>query len=250
MIIDDHPQVLKKYMRIFSPNFSCVTAASGEEGLELFKEIKPEIILCDVKMPSGISGLEVCKAVKLISPQTIVVLISSYNNNATRKEGLSYRADSYIDKLTSEEEILLSVENLYFTMKNIPLSLAEEKVARTRRVDSFEEQAREIIYSFYDCPVYMRSEEKLSIKLFIKKSVKSLRTLQREFLDKTGYTFTEFHNRIRIEIACKLLIDTKKPILEISEELCFGTPSAFSKAFKAATGLTPNRYRSNYVLSI
>ena len=65
--------------------------------------------------------------------------------------------------------------------------------------------------------------------------------------------FYEYVNKYRIDHAIKILTDPSKrkmTILEILYESGFGTKSAFNKAFKNKTGLTPTKFRRQYLKSI
>jgi CheY-like chemotaxis protein len=51
-------------------------AASGEEGLELLPELKPDLVLLDVQMP-GLGGLETARIIGRERPDTVVILVSA-----------------------------------------------------------------------------------------------------------------------------------------------------------------------------
>ncbi|MCK4729579.1 MAG: response regulator, partial [Desulfobacterales bacterium] len=70
LLIDDEESVRKVlglYLR--SKGYEVITAADGKEGIELFQQESPPIVLTDVKMP-GMDGIEVLKKIKQISPET------------------------------------------------------------------------------------------------------------------------------------------------------------------------------------
>ena len=62
------------------------------------------------------------------------------------------------------------------------------------------------------------------------------------FHSKTGYTIHQYHTRLRINEACRLLRETSWNISEISSELGFADPLYFSSVFKKITGVSPSRY--------
>jgi AraC-like DNA-binding protein len=67
------------------------------------------------------------------------------------------------------------------------------------------------------------------------------------FKKSTKKTYIDFLNEIRIGHACKLLIDTQKPVLEICYESGFNTLANFNKQFLKMKKLTPSGYRKNLV---
>lgn len=76
LIVDDDKNIrllLDKYLR--SANYETVEASSGKEGIDLAREIKPDIVITDIVMP-GKSGVEVIERIKRIRPDTKVIAIS------------------------------------------------------------------------------------------------------------------------------------------------------------------------------
>lgn len=71
-------------------------------------------------------------------------------------------------------------------------------------------------------------------------------SFSRYFKVKTGKTFTRFLNEIRIEHACKLLIDGKYNVSEVGYECGFQHQSYFIKQFRRSTGQTPLQYKNQH----
>ncbi|MCX5478247.1 AraC family transcriptional regulator ligand-binding domain-containing protein [Kaistia geumhonensis] len=69
-----------------------------------------------------------------------------------------------------------------------------------------------------------------------------LRTLNRRLKDE-GVTFRAIEQQVRFSIACELLSLTDLDVADISETLAYGTPSAFDRAFRRWTGISPTRWR-------
>lgn len=61
----------------------------------------------------------------------------------------------------------------------------------------------------------------------------------------TGKTYVEYLNEVRVSQAKRLLSETSKSILEISNEAGYNSLANFNKHFKQITGLTPSQYRKN-----
>lgn len=68
-------------------------------------------------------------------------------------------------------------------------------------------------------------------------------SLCRFFKQKMGVTIIEYLNRIKIEFACKLLMDFDLSILEVCFDSGFNNLSHFNKMFKNINGVTPSEYR-------
>ncbi len=80
-------------------------AASGAEGLRLFKEFSPEIVLTDLKMPE-MSGLELLHEIHSLSPQTPVIVISGVGVMTDVVQALRLGAADYLIKPIADMEML------------------------------------------------------------------------------------------------------------------------------------------------
>jgi AraC-like DNA-binding protein/ligand-binding sensor protein len=64
------------------------------------------------------------------------------------------------------------------------------------------------------------------------------------FKEEMGENLSRYINRLRVEKASKMLIETNVSLSEISSECCFQDQSWFSKIFKSFTGISPGKYRN------
>jgi len=72
------------------------------------------------------------------------------------------------------------------------------------------------------------------------------RTLQKKFKRHLGKTVIEEIDRSRIDLICKLLIETQKPIAQIAEDLEFIGEGHFSRYFRRQKRMSPTAYRKNH----
>ena len=73
--------------------------------------------------------------------------------------------------------------------------------------------------------------------------------LAREFRKHYGSTIGEYLRRVRIEYACRELMDSKVAVANIASAAGFADQSHFSRTFKRVCGTTPGRYRASVVRS-
>ena len=59
-----------------------------------------------------------------------------------------------------------------------------------------------------------------------------------------GENLSKYLNRLRVEKASRLLLETDMSLSEIAACCCFEDQSWFSKKFKAYTGISPGKYRN------
>lgn len=86
----------------------------------------------------------------------------------------------------------------------------------------------------------------ISIEELAGLSCLSVSALERRFKKYLGKTPNQFLNKIRLENARRLLIETNAPILEVAYQCGFTEHSYFSKQFKAQFGLMPSALREQY----
>jgi DNA-binding NarL/FixJ family response regulator len=72
-------------------------ADSGEAAVRLVRELEPDLVLMDVRMP-GLGGIDATREIKAIRPATVVALISTASPDELRGEAEECRADEIVSK--------------------------------------------------------------------------------------------------------------------------------------------------------
>ncbi|OAS19048.1 response regulator [Paenibacillus oryzisoli] len=83
-------------------------AGSGDEALRLAEQIRPDIILSDIKMP-GMNGIEFAVLVKAILPDCKFIFLSGYADKEYLKSAIQLRAINYLEKPVNREEVKRAV---------------------------------------------------------------------------------------------------------------------------------------------
>ena len=105
LLVDDDPAVLSGLRRAFAlEGYDVVTAADGEQALDLASELPPELVILDVMLP-GIDGLTVCRQLRDRSPIPILML-TARDTVPDRVAGLDHGADDYLMKPFALDELL------------------------------------------------------------------------------------------------------------------------------------------------
>src|SRR5436305_2941807 len=108
LAIDDEPQITRVLRAALSAQaFDVRTANDPEEGLRLYSEWQPDLVITDLMMP-GLSGVEVCRAIRSTSFTPILVL-SVRDHERSKIEALDSGADDYVTKPFSIQELLARV---------------------------------------------------------------------------------------------------------------------------------------------
>lgn len=113
MVIDDSPFASKQIKDLVEENGYEVIgyAKNGEEGIELYKELKPDIVILDIIMP-GIDGLETAEIIMKNDPSAKILMLSSLCDSDTLDEVRSIGLKYLIPKPWEDDVLLATLELL------------------------------------------------------------------------------------------------------------------------------------------
>ena len=111
MVVDDSPFASKQIKDIVEDNGYEVIgyAKDGEEAIELYKELKPDIVILDIIMP-GLNGLETAEILKKQDPAVKILMLSSLCDAGTMEEVKSIDVKHLIPKPLEADVLLASLE--------------------------------------------------------------------------------------------------------------------------------------------
>lgn len=111
MVVDDSPFASKQIKDIVEDNRYEVIgyAKDGEEAIELYKELKPDIVILDIIMP-GLNGLETAEILKKQDPAVKILMLSSLCDAGTMEEVKSIGVKHLIPKPLEADVLLASLE--------------------------------------------------------------------------------------------------------------------------------------------
>ena len=136
LIIDDEKNIQVSLASILEDEgYQVFFSTTGEEGIEKFKNVRPDIIFLDIWLP-GIDGLDTMKKILKIDPFQIIIMISGHGNITTVVRAVKEGAYDFLEKPLSLEKILLVLKRSFEYKKileeNIKLkSLITENVEFT-----------------------------------------------------------------------------------------------------------------------
>lgn len=88
--------------------YQCYTAATGKQGLRLFYEIRPELVLLDLALPE-MDGWQVCERIRELS-QVGIIMLTARGEEPDKVRGLRMGADDYITKPFGFPEMVARVQ--------------------------------------------------------------------------------------------------------------------------------------------
>jgi len=114
LIVDDDERVRETLARILEKDQEFMVvgeAGDGSEALELARTLSPDLILMDLAMPR-VNGLEATRSIKAERPETKVIIITRYQEDAYRQAAAQSGADAFLPKGTRVPELLTTIRQL------------------------------------------------------------------------------------------------------------------------------------------
>lgn len=110
LVIEDDPRIQKTLHRLFTEEgYEVQGVQDGNQGSESFHLNTPDAVVLDLMLP-GVSGRDLCKSFKEISPGIPVIVLSAVTEVADKVLLLELGADDYVTKPFSPRELLARVQ--------------------------------------------------------------------------------------------------------------------------------------------
>ena len=246
LLVDDNEELLSMLEDLFLPIYKVYIAHDGREGLEMARQIQPDLIISDVMMPE-MSGKELCYKIKtnVKLSHISVVLLTAQTSVEYVVEGLMFGADDYVTKPFNVKVLIARCNNLIKNKKRLIAHYAGKTITESPVTEAINERDKEllakcvnIIKENFENPAF--DVTALASELCVGRS-----KLYMQFKQMTGLTPNEFILKIKLDEAMSLLKNHPElNISEISIRLGFSSPRYFSKSFKAFFGVAPQTVRS------
>ncbi|OGR11241.1 MAG: histidine kinase [Desulfobacterales bacterium RIFOXYA12_FULL_46_15] len=117
LIIDDEPSVRKMLGKLLEKNsYACIEAVNGKQGIQIFKENKPDLVISDLIMPEK-EGIETIRELKKLDPDVKIIAISG--GGITGPEvyldlALKLGASKVFSKPVSNTRLISAIKELLF----------------------------------------------------------------------------------------------------------------------------------------
>lgn len=198
LIIDDEQDIVDILETVLKRDgFNNIFVANnGEDGIELFKKVKPDIVLLDIMLPD-ISGYDVFNEIRKLS-EAPILFISAKSEEVDRLLGFAIGADDYITKPFSPKEVAFRLKARLKAFNNISISknINENKIIKFGNVEINEETS--VVYKDGKALEFTAKELKL-LKYLINNPN---RIISKEMIcnEVWGENFFGFDNTITVHI--------------------------------------------------
>ena len=115
LIVDDHDLIRAgiRHMLADADGIEVIGEAdSGEQGIEMVRELSPDVVLMDLQMP-GIGGLEATRKILQANPETKILIITACFDDVHPARLLQLGAAGYITKEASMNEMIQAVRSIH-----------------------------------------------------------------------------------------------------------------------------------------
>ena len=125
LLVDDEEGIRKVLsLSLQDLGYTVYTAANGDEGIALFKQYHPDIVITDIKLP-GVSGLDLLKRFKFDAPDTEVIMITGHGDMELAIQSIKQNATDFITKPINEDAL------------EIALKRAHERIEMRRQISQY-----------------------------------------------------------------------------------------------------------------
>lgn len=114
LLIDDEETLLKNigdFLKI--AGYSVFTSSNSTDGLELLRNQGPDLLLLDLHLKEGLTGMQVLRAAKMLKPDLKVIILSGFGEEEdTKNSCISLGASAFLGKPTSLKSLSETIKNL------------------------------------------------------------------------------------------------------------------------------------------
>lgn len=244
LLVEDNEELLQILKTLFEPLYNTLVARDGKEGLDMVIKEKPDLVVSDVMMPR-MTGTEMCLHIKnnIDICHIPVVLLTALDSVEKNIEGLQQGADDYIGKPFHSKILLTRCNNLIRNRALLQHRMSEQNGVELSSLavnpldQDLLKRINHVIEEHINNPEF--DMDQLANEVGVSRS-----SLFAKFKALTGITPNEFIKNERLKRAATMLREhPEMQIVEIAEQLGFGSSVYFSRIFKAHYGVSPAQYR-------
>jgi DNA-binding NarL/FixJ family response regulator len=126
LTVDDHPLLqagMAAVIRSQEDMELVGEAASGADGIQLFRTVQPDVTLMDLRLPD-ISGVEATTRIRSEFPEARIIILTTFDGDVEVRRALDAGARSYVLKSTALTEIVQVIRQVHAGRRPIPTDIA------------------------------------------------------------------------------------------------------------------------------
>lgn len=242
LVVDDDPEIRQYLSTVFAGKYKIFEAGSGEEGLELVRKHLPDIVISDVMM-GGISGIELCRQMKLdmALSHIPVILLTASTSQDVRLKGIEGGADDHISKPFDNDILVARVASILRNRNDLQRYFYNEITLQTSDF-KISAEYREFLTECIRIVESHITDSAFNIKVLASEIGMSHSTLYSRIKSISGQSATSFVRFIRLRKAAQLLITTDTTISETAFSVGINDIRYFREHFQKLFGMKPSEY--------
>ncbi len=246
LIVDDEDrtrQGLKKTLEIWAEDrFEIYSGANGSEALEICRKRRVDLLISDIQMPE-MSGLQLLEALREISQEPVVIIISSYSEFEYAQRAIELGVKNYLLKPISKKRLIEAVEQAMKVVQSQERAGFIDKVVDKSLIEVNTEDTASTPIKEAMAYIQENINGQLSLRDVASHVHLNPSYFSALFKERTNLTFSEYVTRKKLQNAKKMLLTTNLSIEEVAEKVGYQTGKYFIKLFKDYEGTTPSKFR-------
>ncbi|GGD60689.1 response regulator transcription factor [Paenibacillus nasutitermitis] len=251
VLVDDEKGIidgLKVIMRRYLPTCEVIGCAyDGEEGFRTIVELRPDIVITDIRMLRS-DGLDMIERLTRGGSDSKFIILSGYSEFEYARRIMRSGVKYYLSKPIEETELQNCVNEL---IQEIEVDRRDEREnkqtagsgAGQPSLYETEMPKRKDVISEIKQYVTENFDRNISLADLSNRFFINLHYLSQLFKEKTGQTYLEYLTQVRISRSKDLLASSDLKIYEICKRVGYSDSAHFSKVFEKAVGCKPSDFR-------
>ncbi|MBX3009446.1 MAG: sigma-54-dependent Fis family transcriptional regulator [Melioribacteraceae bacterium] len=129
LLVDDDKNFASDFILLMENDFFCITSNNSYDGLNMFHEKSPDVVLLDLMLNDGTSGLDFLRKIMAEDENLPVIMITDYASTSTAVDAIKLGALDYITKTPNLDKLKALVErSLKMKLRNIHSKYLEESI--------------------------------------------------------------------------------------------------------------------------
>lgn len=256
-IIDDEPLIVEGLSKTMAwEKWNCQvagTAGDGKAGMDLIREIRPDIVITDICMPK-MDGLKMIAGLKSEFPDMQLIILTGYREFEYARQAISLGVSRFLlkpSKMNELEEAIDTVTRKLELLRTPIFQVESEKAEDGEDAEGSEEaeensEANSFIVNNALEYIRSNSQEKLRLSDVADQVYVSQWHLSKLLNKHTGKTFSDLLNGARMDRSKELLKDPALRICDVAEMVGFQDLAHFSRVFKKMEGMSAGEYRNTH----
>lgn len=247
IIIEDEAMVRRGIIQTIDwSSIECIIigeASNGEQGLSLIRELKPDLVITDIRMPH-LDGVTMIKKLRNEGCLSKFILLTAHSDFTYAQNALRFGVSDYLLKPLKDNELETTIKKIF----NITEETSLGELAKDSDFSRLQFHPNELITNKYvsHAMQYIKSHfnEDITICCVAEYLEISEGYLSRVFKKETGYTFTNYLTYYRIHLACQLLRNCRTKVYTVANKIGYTDTAYFSTLFKKLMGISPSDYQN------